>query len=81
MQPDSVKVIKQVSADGYHTCILTDKGITCLGDNTFGQVNVPDGLKNPRQITAGVNHTCALTDDGVKCWGDNEAGQKMFRKG
>ena len=60
-----------------HACELLDDGIVdCIGDNTFGQLDVPAHTGEWVAIAAGDNHTCALDDLGVvSCWGDNSFGQ------
>ncbi|TPH18384.1 Kelch repeat-containing protein, partial [Litorilituus lipolyticus] len=64
----------QVSAGATHTCAKNDNEVTCWGDNSYGQTNVP-ALLNPKQISAGGNHSCALDSSGVKCWGRNDYNQ------
>ena len=58
-----------LSAGGAHTCAVDDNGVTCWGNDSWGQSTVPAGLTNPRTVTAGTGHTCALDDNGVTCWG------------
>ena len=81
--------VATVSAGNAYTCALsTAGGVTCWGDNFFGQLG--DGTNNNRNvpvdvtgltsgvaaISAGNQHTCALTTaGGVKCWGQNLDGQ------
>jgi len=57
-----------------HRCLLTTSGVSCSGDNSYGQTDVPP-LSNPVAISAGYNHNCALDDSGVVCWGDDTQGQ------
>ena len=63
-----------ISSGTYHTCALDDNGVTCWGDNYYGQTDVPT-LSNPTQVSLGRNHTCVLDDNGVICWGNNGTGQ------
>ncbi len=68
--------IGELSAGGYHTCVLkTDGSIVCWGRNSSGQATPPSGLVAV-QVSAGQTHTCALKADGtVACWGDNSWGE------
>ena len=83
--PDSVR---EISAGGKHTCVLTISGeVYCFGNNVMGQLgegtvlayNKPTRVKLAHQaltISAGETHTCAIGDDGrLYCWGRNDKGQ------
>ena len=78
-----------VAAGSINSCAaLDDGGISCWGDNRYGQLGVG---KTTRQrtpasvsslpgtigaISAGEQHTCAVTTAGApKCWGNNSYGQ------
>lgn len=81
--------LRNVSADGYHSCGVTTNGLACcwgfngngqLGDGTttdhLGPVAVAGGLGFRTVSPAGSSHTCGLTtDDRAFCWGSNEFGQ------
>jgi hypothetical protein len=79
--PKDLKKPSIVSSGALHTCVNDDHGITCWGDNHFGQNDVPQGLKNPKMVSSGYYHTCAIDDEGVKCWGDNRYGQTTVPRG
>jgi PKD repeat protein len=66
-----------VSAGGSFACALRPAGtISCWGDNSSGQLNVPPGLTGVKKVSAGGSHTCALKSDGtVLCWGADYNGQ------
>ena len=62
----------------YHSCALAGSGdVTCWGDNTFGQTNVPSGVSFSN-ISAGVSHTCGGTGGELLCWGASSQGQMMY---
>jgi alpha-tubulin suppressor-like RCC1 family protein len=82
--------VKQLSADGDHTCVVTvQDGVFCWGSNRFGQTGqgaTTKAVKRPhhvarlgsgvRSVATGWLHTCAITTSKhVKCWGANGAGQ------
>lgn len=51
-------------------CLLWLYVLSCAGDNSYGQINVPPALKGVRQVATGYVHTCVLKTDGtVFCWG------------
>ncbi len=64
-----------ISAHGEFACGLRTNGkVTCWGDNSQGQTNVPDGIYTT--ITASYGHACGLRTNGrITCWGDNSLGQ------
>jgi len=55
------------------TCAKSDAGVTCWGDLTSGQGNIPSGLSNVRALAVGYFQACAVEDSqapsGVTCWG------------
>ena len=68
-----------VSVGFAHTCWLSAAGeITCVGDNSEGQCDVPDG--GPwAQVSAGNEHTCAVDVNGCgTCWGNDIAGETQL---
>ncbi len=59
-----------------HACALsTTGGITCWGDNTYGQSTAPaSGIF--KAISVGERHSCALKQDGtLVCWGELDGGR------
>ena len=82
-------VIGNVTVAGAaHTCTTPDasNGVTCWGDNTYGQlgstpalpeVQVEDGipLGSASALALGAKHTCAIVGADTYCWGANDAGQ------
>lgn len=66
---NSLENVLKIASGNRHNCSLIKKGVTCSGDNTYDQLNVPYDLKNPVSIVSGSNTTCAFTDEGLKCWG------------
>jgi alpha-tubulin suppressor-like RCC1 family protein len=64
-----------LDAGDNHTCRLNQSSdLTCWGDNSSGQTNVPGGIF--KTVAAGSAHTCALRLEGyATCWGDNSRGQ------
>ena len=62
----------QISAGLKHFCALKDGQVSCWGDNTFGQLDVPP-LTNITKILSGPLQTCAQDAAGkIKCWGFDE---------
>ena len=55
-----------------HACFLSPYGtVTCDGDNSNSQTDVPPDAVDLVQISADDNSTCALDiDGGIHCWGD-----------
>ena len=58
-----------------HACAVdTDGDVTCWGDTSLGQAEVPAGKY--LSVSAGGAHSCGLrTDSTVACWGYNVVGQ------
>jgi alpha-tubulin suppressor-like RCC1 family protein len=88
--PAAPGAIRQIDANGYTSCALTDtSAVYCWGNNSHGQLGVAATttsttsarLVSPLppgivQISVGDQHVCALdTDSKVWCWGKNNAGQ------
>lgn len=63
-----------VSLGRGHSCALDDNGVTCWGDNQYGQVDVPATLEQPYQVSADGHDTCALDLFYVTCWGISGSG-------
>ena len=63
---------KMISAGLAHTCALSNKGISCWGDNIDGQA--PSFIEGDfEMISAGFNNTCAINNGSnggrISCWG------------
>ena len=61
--------ITGMSSGENHVCVLSGGRVTCWGDDSYGQLQVPSGLNQVKEIVAGFNHTCAMTDQQIRCWG------------
>lgn len=64
----------EIYASGLYNCASDIDGLTCWGNNDYGQTS-PPALTNPYAIASGRQHVCALDDDGINCWGYNNQGQ------
>jgi alpha-tubulin suppressor-like RCC1 family protein len=71
------KLDDSVSVGSYHSCVIDSyRNLSCFGDNTYGQTEVPEGLF--LQVAAGDNHTCAVDNiQEIQCWGDNSSQQSI----
>lgn len=83
-----VEQVRQISADGVHTCAVTTGGdVYCVGGNWGGQLGngSTDAAAEPVRVqmdgeavhvTAGLAHSCAALASGeVRCWGHNSSKQ------
>ena len=63
------------ASNGFHNCIqIKQIGLTCFGNNEYGQISLPDEFKNPIQadiISTGFFHTCFIKQGLAKCIGAN----------
>jgi len=61
--------------DGFG-CLLDSEGtVSCFGNNTLGQCNVPPGVVFS-SVSCGAAHACGVTTGKrVLCWGSNDRGQ------
>ncbi len=74
LTPVGVSLKNTLSSGANHSCVITNQGIACWGEDNYGQSSPPP-LQNPIQVSSGARHTCALDDTGIVCWGDNQSGQ------
>ena len=61
-----------LAAGTSHVCVIDDNGVSCWGNNDYGQSTVPAGPVNPSAVAPGEGHICLLDDNGVECSGDPE---------
>jgi len=64
-------------AAGWNTsCAKTDIGVSCWGDLSGGQGNIPSGLTNIRDMAVTASQVCVVEDSqvhrGVNCWGGGQ---------
>ncbi|MEY3026016.1 MAG: hypothetical protein RLZZ238_913 [Planctomycetota bacterium] len=66
-----------VAAGSNHTALLRSDGeITCVGDNSFGQCDVPVHALPFARVACGADFTLAVDiNEVVFAWGDNSSGQ------
>src|SRR4051812_18697813 len=64
-----------------HVCVITDNGVKCLGDNSYGQSLPPSNLQDVTAVSAGLDFSCAIHQGRVSCWGSNEFGQTDVPRG
>lgn len=71
----STPIIQIDSGVAHTVAILNSGGVTCWGDDTYGQVSgMPAGL-TANYINCGDYHTCAIQNNKIICWGRNTDGQ------
>ena len=57
--------ILAVAVGSCHTCAVRGDGqLVCLGDNSYGQCDVPADLGPVLAVAVGSCHTCAVRGDG-----------------
>jgi uncharacterized protein YjdB/alpha-tubulin suppressor-like RCC1 family protein len=75
-------VKKAVLGSYFCLALKSDGTVVALGDNGFGQTNIPANLSNIIDIDAGEGHALALKADGtVVAWGYNYWGQATVPAG
>ena len=71
----AANVAQAASGSSHFVFLHLDGSVSCLGDNSYHQCDVPTGLKDVVQVAAGSYFSVALKSDGtVVCWGDNSDG-------
>lgn len=60
--------VTELEMTDHNACAIHSGGVTCWGDNSMSQLNVPE-LTQPSQLALGRFHGCALDESGVVCWG------------
>lgn len=87
MQPGLLAGVRKVAVGVRHSCaLLSNGGVLCWGDNSFGQLGngtteqsaipvVVSDISGATALTASEYYACAVVAGGVKCWGRNSYGQ------
>ena len=60
----------QIEVAGDHTCAKHDNGVSCWGEDVYGETSAPP-LSNPKFIETGDTFSCAVNSDAMTCWGNN----------
>lgn len=70
--PEGLMNVSSVCVGYQHACAVSGGRVTCWGDNSFGQGNVPMGLADAVLVKCSTYFTCALTAARtVSCWGQH----------
>ncbi len=69
--PGIEEPVREVSVSTSHTLVLLESGqVTGVGENTYGQLNIPEDLGPVIGVRAGTGFSVALRADGtVRVWG------------
>jgi len=86
--PSPINKLQQLAIGLRHGCLLNDNVVSCWGENSAGQTNVPTEVgtvgnaagNKVLQLSAYSYHNCALYRNNVgvrqvTCWGRNNASQ------
>ncbi len=75
--PDTSSDFVAISTQGEHClCLKSDGSIVAVGDNNYGQCNIPTPNTGFVAVAAGSLHSVGLKSDGsVVAWGNNSAGK------
>jgi len=65
-------VVSIAAGANHYLALMADGTVVALGNDLYGQCDVPPGLDGVVAIAAGSTHSLALKNDGtVVAWGDN----------
>lgn len=77
----------RIAAGDYHSCAVINGGLSCWGNNFYGQLGTGDDtdrlqpvpVQAPSGIVGGLSagplHNCAIIENAAWCWGSNQSGQ------
>ena len=67
----------ELDAGGEHFCAIGGDGVSCWGDDSFGQVSGAPATGTFSRLSSGWRHSCAIEEGSnfVTCWGDDTWGQ------
>ncbi len=84
----ALTTIKSLVAGGNQTCALISTGVTCWGDNSYGQLGLDNAdtpqlvptamvtaLRGIKTLALHTSHTCVLAGGSPYCTGRNQFGQ------
>ena len=69
--PQDLSNPRGLSAAENTTCLITDLGVRCWGENAGIVSQIPTNLKDVTEVSVGASHACAIAAGEVVCWGDS----------